>query len=163
MVNPQLYSKSELQQFRRYWDESETLRRFMRALLQDWGECQRGGMPNLGYPTVNVLGRKEVITQTEWADWVLSINDDMTLMVLESKFTGKWTKLTIRRMVKVIQYRWAHRGTIKQNAKKMGISTRHYHRLLDDATFKVWVLFQMKPEHSNSLNSAVQLVDQKSE
>lgn len=124
------------------WDNSPELRESVRDDLYEWGGAQRGGMPNLGYPT-----RDSIFTDDESktirynADKVQAMNDTFTLWAKIIDSCGdENAKRIFAREFKVIKHYFIGEEPVESIAAKCGCGVATVYRALGSAMYRFWAL-----------------------
>jgi len=127
---------------RALWNDSKELRESVRADLEEWGDAQRGGFPDLGYPHEQPF----VVTPSKMpptydADKVQAITDTITLWNLSQRqIRDIDRRAEVLRLLLVLKLHFISDAPADAKSKRMKVSKRTFWRLVDEATCRFWIL-----------------------
>jgi len=124
------------------WDESPEKRESVRRDLHEWGRSQRGGMPNLGYPSRDYALTDDTAKIARYDyDKIQAMNDAFVLwwMLVERCGDDK-AKKTFKRELKAMKHYFIGGEPYELVGHKMKCSSATVCRLIDSGSFKFWVV-----------------------
>lgn len=125
------------------WENCEALREAVRDDLYEWGGAQRGGLPNLDYPSKNILHVRP-------EENAAPLYDPEKIEEMDQTFRW-WTQVVQqlcdpdhraqqRRMMRAIRVYFIAQLPAEACAHRLGVSRATFYRVLGDAMRRFWML-----------------------
>jgi hypothetical protein len=132
----------EIDSKRRTWDNSPELRESVRDDLYEWGMAQRGGMPNIGYPSRSPVFSDDTSPTYRYdEDKIDEMNGAfrMWLSIIE-RADDQNARRIFKRQFRVIKHYFIGSEPVEQIAEKLGCSTATTYRALGEGMYRFWRL-----------------------
>ena len=127
---------------RALWNDSPQLRESVREDLVEWGRAQRGGWPDLGYPKEAPFSNEPQRQPPSYdLDKVDAMTKTLILWTLELHNIPDLDKRArFARMLKVLKVHFISDAPAEAKARRFKTSIRTFWRLVDEASFRFWLL-----------------------
>ena len=127
---------------RALWNDSPELRRSVRDDLTEWGNAQRGGWPDLGYPKEQPFSNEPTKMPPSYdLDKVDAITETFVLWTLSlGEIPDIDKRARVKRLLKVLKVHFISDAPAEAKARRFKVRRSRFWELVNEASFRFWVL-----------------------
>lgn len=142
MIHEAQHQTQPIRDKRALWENSPALRESVRDDLYEWGGAQRGGGPNLGYPTRCAVFTEDTSKTFRYdQDKIQEMNDTFSLwMMIVDRCGDQQAKKILDRELKVIKHYFIGEEPVEAIATKCRCSVPTVYRALGNGMYRFWWL-----------------------